>query len=481
MVGKTTAKKDKKCTKCGKCFAQTGHLNRHMLLHTEERPFKCSQCDKTYRRADELKAHMYLHEDPKTLPFPCPTCDKAFGTEPLLARHGKVHTKPKPHSCEDCDESFTKKFQLARHRSIHTGKSAYICPEEGCGASFGVPSLVKRHQLRNHTLNTYLCQAEGCMEEPFGKFSELQRHLSICHKDRVYECEKCGKRYGSASSLRKHKPIHEQLNVDRFIHQCGFPGCAAVYPLSSSLAKHVSTRHLNRDRFSCEICKRNFSEKGSLKRHVRKIHGDEAKQFEPKFFCRVCEKGYATRAVLRRHLRVSHKQSFNAADGDELTEAGNPESRTGGSTNQDLVLSEAELGEDDPPQKDQSAKSQSNSEKEVHSRDNAASKPPTFGSRSEKDTSPEAAKSPVSLVPSEISDMPAAVQDASSQIDAEKFTKRKRGRLPDSGSSPNASKRRRAVPSSQLSCEPQISLAATEPSNLSKQSQVRPEGQPLGA
>lgn len=42
--------KVRQCMTCGRTFAKTDHLERHIRSHTKEKPFKCSICGKHYGR-----------------------------------------------------------------------------------------------------------------------------------------------------------------------------------------------------------------------------------------------------------------------------------------------------------------------------------------------------------------------------------------------------------------------------------------------
>lgn len=49
------------CQECGKDFVQKGGLTQHMLTHTGERRFACQECGKTFARSNHLSQHMVMH------------------------------------------------------------------------------------------------------------------------------------------------------------------------------------------------------------------------------------------------------------------------------------------------------------------------------------------------------------------------------------------------------------------------------------
>ncbi|KAK2895552.1 zinc finger and BTB domain-containing protein 41 [Channa argus] len=262
-----------KCAICLKTFTRRPHLQEHMILHTQERPFKCTYCEEHFKsRFARLKHQEKYHLGP----FPCEICGRQFNDTGNRKRHIEcTHGGKKKWTCFICGKSVRERTTLKEHMRIHSGEKPHLCSI--CGQSF-------RHG------------------------SSYRLHLRVHHNDKRYECDECGKTFIRHDHLTKHQKIHSGEKA----HQC--EECGKCFRRHDHLTVHYKSVHLGEKVWQkyktavhqCEVCKKEFKGKSSLEMHFRTHSGEKPHR------CPVCHQTFRIKKTLTKHMVIhSDARPFN--------------------------------------------------------------------------------------------------------------------------------------------------------------------------
>lgn len=108
-------------SQCDGRFSAKETLNRHVKVHTGERPHKCTYCTKSFIQSTQLRAHLFHHTGEHA--YTCTHCGDQFGRKNRLESHIKaVHENPTPVTCDICNKQFRNKTVLKKHIATHNEK-----------------------------------------------------------------------------------------------------------------------------------------------------------------------------------------------------------------------------------------------------------------------------------------------------------------------------------------------------------------------
>jgi len=312
--------KKHKCGTCGKGFLTAQYLMNHERTHLpqDERPvFSCDFCDAMFKNSTTLKQHKKRKHslNPPQKCFLCPFCVKKFNYKQGLEKHLPVHTGEKPHSCTQCDKSFIERKSLTSHLLVHHGiGDKYKCTH--CDRSFNYKSSLMVHLAqRSGFENSEPCpnpekvfvakpspKGYPCnlCNKYFATSSRLKRH-AVTHSDaRPYACTKCEKAYSSKGTLTLHMFKHSNKKFT-----CNI--CSRSYSGPQYLQGHIKSKHRELDdRFKCQFCGAKFLSGYKLNRHMQSHLGEKV------LSCNQCTMTFNEKSELKKHLSNVHKNgAFN--------------------------------------------------------------------------------------------------------------------------------------------------------------------------
>ncbi|XP_065211619.1 uncharacterized protein LOC135839492 [Planococcus citri] len=122
----------------------------------------------------------------------------------------------------------------------------------------------------------------------------LGRHLKTVHNignDLACKCEICKKPFSRKENLKRHMEFFHLDDEEKLSFECDY--CGTIFPRRDSLVRHIKT-HMERN---------NFSHKIRLSKYRKKKRIEENRQYE----CDYCGKVFEKRKSIVSHLRNCHK------------------------------------------------------------------------------------------------------------------------------------------------------------------------------
>lgn len=247
-----TGTADHSCSICGKCLSSASSLDRHMLVHSGERPYKCSVCSQTFTTNGNMHRHMKIHDKDAaaTIPTSPPSSPvKRRRSSTGITKRKLIHTDEK-----EAEEPSSKKVveDAVEEQAVSKGQDEQLpCPI--------------------------------CFKILTSK-SELDTHMES-HPDTALRCDLCCMTFRTHRSLVRHNAVtHKQLPTDPngrpFIQNnpsisLGFNDLAFIdmscrkFPKIAQLWCETNLRRCtsNLHRFVCETCDKAFPLRSALDLH----------------------------------------------------------------------------------------------------------------------------------------------------------------------------------------------------------------------
>ena len=121
----TTGATNSVCQICQKQFQRWEQLKRHLITHTDARPYECKVCGKRFQLQNKMQRHELTHSGIK--PYQCPLCAVKVSRKEHLRRHMLVHSEAKPYKCSLCDHTARRLDSIQGHvKQKHSDGTATV-------------------------------------------------------------------------------------------------------------------------------------------------------------------------------------------------------------------------------------------------------------------------------------------------------------------------------------------------------------------
>ena len=200
-----------------------------------------------------------------------------------MIRHSKTHFNVKNHECHNCSKVFSRKELLQKHFRSCLGNNPNISDKHNTsGSKKNTPEEKKDiPESRNNTSerkNDVNLTCDHC-DKSFQKKQNLKRHIRTHIKTSTesFSCEICDKRFFRKDNMMAHNKSHQEKS-----HQCSY--CKKYFSKKFTLERHIEANHKvsfpNGGTFfsqeqvkapcniKCTYCVKKFSSKQNLKLHV---------------------------------------------------------------------------------------------------------------------------------------------------------------------------------------------------------------------
>lgn len=314
-----------KCKFCTKTFIKPQSLRRHILTHTEVKPYRCKACDSCFSRHDHLKLHQTRCNGKRQRLELCiakvSLDDVGKGWQKLgKAQQNVFH-------CSSCSRSFSSQSNLRRHMSMsHVSKKPFSCIH--CGNSFTLEKTLKRHRLYSKcsmvsSQKRYLqltSEKHGSITEfPRNKSNDIESFRQPSTKKKKIICKYCPRTFKHTEQLKVHTRLHTGEKP------FGCANCSERFIRRDYLKRHLIKCKLNdehSDTVLCEWCGGVFSIM-KLKNHqksctvksapTRPSSSESTTKSQPVqgFSCANCHARFLLFSQLQLHFLTKHRNETN--------------------------------------------------------------------------------------------------------------------------------------------------------------------------
>ncbi|CRK94965.1 CLUMA_CG008453, isoform A [Clunio marinus] len=256
--------------------------------------WKCEECEENFENVVDVEKHGLKHHKMRVV-RDC--CLKTYKNYPKYVFHIiEKHQPELKYCCLICSEYRTSFLHLYQHmKSSHPNHNFYFCLY--CGHFFCRGTTLDDHVHTKHIVLPLSYQCDLCGKH-FSVKNLLTSHMFYHfyrNNPKSYLCEICALNFKSVNSLHCHQRVHHKPS------EIACPNCGKLFSNRVSVKTHIRRVHGNRKKIkvTCEICGKTLM-KNRFKRHMDVHTGENP------FKCKFCPREFKHSSGFIYHVRAEH-------------------------------------------------------------------------------------------------------------------------------------------------------------------------------
>ena len=288
------------CKWCNKSYAQTSNLKNHIEIVHELKPNNCVSCDKKFESISGLSAHMKSGcKGAKVIEgvkFSCKSCNKVYRQKVGLNYHNKtVHGDTKNKVDQDeTNQNEHDQVESTQKEQVH--EDSIQDSKEGMEKPDQKDEKVnmQKEAKKNWFMKLSFKIQKKARKNLTKKAIKTIKEVGMQKEANNFCCKSCGKCFTQKSSLKTHvKTVHKLFESE---------SCSESFIQANVFKNHIKAMHKKVKLKTCDSCDKSFSTPIGLKLHKRTVHE------KIRFDCNLCEKSFTQTTCLRIHKESIHEK-----------------------------------------------------------------------------------------------------------------------------------------------------------------------------